>query len=267
MEIPVDKIASLAQQALGQTPQVLAVPQSTTPVILHQGKVLDLEKLLETPVRKRGNFTISDVHDFCRYVNAHKVLGTQMWADLDSSEIRAVIDGHEPEQGETAGAPGWGEHVVTLCLGEDPDWEKIKDANGRTYSQDQFAALIEELSHVIVDPVAADLRELVLKFQATQVKTYERPVFDEASGSIRVSYTDETEQKGQLKLPEKLWFSVAMFKSAPSQSVEAKVFFRFGTAGVNFGIRVIRPDLLEQTAFEEVVAKVTNGTSIAPYNI
>lgn len=69
-------------------------------IVLPPGHLLhtiDLEEQLPRPVRKRGDQSFATADSFIRYVKAHAVAGTAIYADKDTAKFRAVINGHEPE--------------------------------------------------------------------------------------------------------------------------------------------------------------------------
>lgn len=220
------------------------------------GNPASLEEYRDVPTRKKGDFATTSVDDFIYYVNRHKGAGTELWGFETQGRIRAVLDDHSEDQ------PGWRGHCITLNLGLDVDFQNWRDNNNRLMSQDEFSTFIKNQSHCITDPDAAQVIDIVNKFEATQVKTFKRPVFDEQSGSVKIAYEDESNATGNLKLPKVLGVYAPVFKGANPLTLAAETRFRFREGTVHFGYSITRIDKYQTEAFEAVVKQITSATEL-----
>lgn len=257
----VKAIADLSQKAAGQEISIIAPEEGLAYPVIAVGKdIASLEAHLSQPVRKRLNKTVIDIPAFCAYVNDHKEPGTTIWASLSGGKFTAVIDGNHPGE---SGSPKWGDHVLQLDLQPDPDWVAWKELSGSRVTQDEFAQFLQDQAHTIEEPDAAKIRDIVLKFQATQVRSFKRPVFNEQNGSVQIAYDDETQQVGEFKLPEKLYIAVSPFRSSAPVTTEAALRFRFRDGAVAFGVHIVRPDKTEEEAFRQVSNTITEKTGLS----
>lgn len=252
-------IAELAKQASGfEVFYANHLANQAAPFAWVGGRVQDLEPHLANPVLKRGTRTLIDRDSFVTHVNDHKQKGTAIFASLSGAKLTAVFDDHEPGE---EGKAGWQKHQVILDLQADPDWRQWLDLS-KPVEQDEFAQALQDLSHTIEEPDAAAVRDIVLKFQATQVRSFERPVFNEQTDSVTIGYKDETEQAGSMRLPEKLYLAVSPYRSVAPVTTEAFTRFRFSGGKVLFCVKIIRPDKVEEESFRQVVRHIEEKTGL-----
>lgn len=256
----IKSVAELTKKAEGLNVEFFSPfdTDQAIPVAFIGGKPVNLEQFLGRPVAKRGEGTVIDRDSFIQHVLDHKQEGTTIYASIDDASLTCVFDDHEP--GAT-GKAGWQSHKVVLDLQKDPDWESWLEMQ-RPMSQDDFAQAIQDLAHTIEEPNAADVRDIVLKFQATQVKSYERPKLNEQSGSVTIAYKDESDTVGNLKLPEKLLIAVSPYRSVAPVPTIAHTRWRFGNGSISFFVKFIRPDKVEEEAFRAVIRHIEEKTGL-----
>lgn len=264
-------LTALAQEAAIK-PHIIEHPELGAPLLVMPGHgddaptFVDLSQYLANPKRIQGSGVgVIEVDHFVEYVNTYKEPGfTALFASLSKGTVSAVIDYHKANAGVDR-TLRHGDHRCILTLAPDPDWVTWTSLNGKYLTQDEFAQFLDSQQWVIVEPDAATIRDIVLRFQATSITKFERPVFDEASGSVKVNYVNEAEQKGAVKLPSSVFLNIAPFRSAPYQQVEAKLRWRFRDGSVAFGFEIVRPDRIAEAAFREVLDKIEQGTGFKPY--
>lgn len=252
-------IAELAAKATGFEPTYIEDLQNqAVPAVFVGGRVVALEDYLANPVTKRGSRTLIDRDSFIEHVNEQKQPGTTLYASLTGARVTAVFDDHQPGEG---GMAGWQKHQVILDLQPDPDWQEWL-TRAKPSEQDDFAQALQDLAHTIEEPDAAAVRDIVLKFQATQVRSFERPVYNEQNGSVTIGYKDETEQVGSMRLPEKLFLAVSPYRSVAPVTTEAFLRFRFSSGKVLFMVKIVRPDKVEEESFRQVVKHIEEKTGL-----
>lgn len=254
-------IAELAAKAAGTEIASLSEvfdDRQQVPVAFIGGKPINLEEFLGNPCFKRGARTLIDRDSFVEHVNDQKQKGTTIYASLSGAKMTAVFDDHEPGE---EGKAGWQKHQVILDLQSDPDWQEWLNL-AKPSDQDDFAQALQDLAHTIEEPDAAAVRDIVLKFQATQVRSFERPVYNEQNGSVTIGYKDETEQVGSMRLPEKLYLAVSPYRSVAPVTTEAFLRFRFSSGKVLFMVKIVRPDKVEEESFRQMVRHIEEKTGL-----
>ncbi len=245
--------------------ELFAAPGLQTPNGNGGVEIVPLDALLMNPKRVDSRVELIDVDSFCSYVNVYKEPDfTALFAGAAAFKVTAKLDYHRAGA-ENEPEPRSCTHTCTLSLDPDPDWQAWMGFNGKYVSQDEFAQFLDSQQWVIIEPDAASVRDIVLKFQATAITKFERPVYDEVTGSVKMSFVNEAEQKGTMKLPGALLLHLAPFRSAPRQSVEAKLRWRFREGSVAFGFEIVRPDKIAETAFLEVIDHIESETGYRAY--
>lgn len=243
-------------------------------VLPSSGEVIDLRAELETqrptPDRKTGTRTVSDVDSLVGYLAKHGVLATELWGAPDAGTIRAVINAHDHADTELGhdhhGLPGWGDHTATLQLRHTPDWKDWTKNDGQLMNQTQFSEFIEDHLPNFVTPTGADMLELAQTFQATT-----KVDFDSSqrlkSGETQVTYKEDTSatagKKGTIAIPDTFTVGVQVYERGDAYKVDARFRYRLNGGQLALGYRLTRPRDVLLTAFDGVVAQVTEETGRA----
>lgn len=230
---------------------------------LHQ---LDLEKYEATPARKLGTVTLADADSFVTYVDRHsQVRGTTQWADIDAGRIIAVLDDHASHvDDQKDGSPGWGQHRAVLTLKQTPDWKHWIESDGRFLDQATFAEHIEDGVDAIRDPDAATMLEVAQTFHAKRGVNFAST--KRLGGEVEFAYEETVQaragQKGKFEVPELLTLGLVPFEGSDPYEVKARIRFRLSDGNLSIGYRLIRPDKVRRSAFDDVVAKVAGGSGL-----
>jgi uncharacterized protein YfdQ (DUF2303 family) len=220
--------------------------------------VTDVAKLLEPyrdrPRRKKGSYAVHSGESLVKYLERHATDDTEVWADVLSTTITAVINAHGPVD-ET---PGWGDHRAVYAVKFTDAWEAWSSVDGEFLDQVTFAELVEDRAIDIVDPAAADMLEIVQQFQAhTGVEFESKTRLN--SGETRLVYKETIEARtstGNMEVPTEFTLRIKPFEGADPQNVTARLRFRIQHKQLALGIKLDRPDDIVRDAFESVISNV-----------
>lgn len=250
---------------LAAEPREVNNPDSgETAFVLHSlpenGKVAltDVEKLLapyrDRPRRKKGSYAVHSGESLVKYLERHATDDTEVWADVLSTTITAVIDAHSSD----VGSAGWGEHRAVYAVKFTDAWKAWSSVDGKFMDQVTFAELVEDRAIDIVDPAAADMLEIVQDFQAhTGVEFESKKRL--TSGETRLVYRetiDASTKSGSLEVPTQFTLRIKPFEGADPQNVTARLRFRIQHKQLALGIKLDRPDDIVRDAFESVISNV-----------
>jgi uncharacterized protein YfdQ (DUF2303 family) len=270
-----DAIAKLARQSVTLSPYPLQ--EDSALVVTRAGydehvRIADLEAYLDAPRRPRGRVTLHDHNDFANYTNRLTDLDTTtVWADVDNLMITAVINDHADDSDA-----GWRDHIVSLQLRSDPDWNRWTNSDDYLMPQGTFAEHIEATTHTIVSPDAATLLEIATTFQAKRHVDFQSGV-RLSSGDVQLSYSESTTtsagHKGNIEVPAEFTLALAPFVGTKPREVTARLRYRIECGHLSIGYCLVRPDLIRRAAFEAILAEVSekldteaiyNGTAPSP---
>jgi len=214
---------------------------------------------MPTPLRKRGSVALTTPASLSQYVNAHKLDGTEVYADWRQRRATAVINDHD------GASAGWGDHRATLTLQATPEWTAWAALDGKYLPQTDFAEHIIATTADIVDPDAADLLEMAETFTATQSVQFKSGSRLQ-NGQRQLIYVETIDAQagpaGNVTIPESILLKLAPFDGAEPVAMGARVRYRINGGDLRIGYVLDRPDLVLREAFATVMAGVESETGI-----
>lgn len=239
-------------------------PEELQGVIVPSGGqlvIVDHEKALDRPRRKRGTASLDDPASFVAYVNKHGEAdrGTSVYASLDGGSITALLNG----AGEQA---GWGDHRAVLQLKPTDDWKAWEDHDGVLMAQHDFAEFVEAHIASIREPSGADMLEIALTFEATMGASFREAVRLQ-NGQRQLRYEETVDaragQNGTLEVPEWLNLALEPFEGSGAFEVKARLRYRVSGGTLKIGYTLNRADLVLRAAFDNVVGEIESGCEAA----
>jgi len=234
-------------------------PIPTEGVIAVDGKLEDYEKLLPAPRRMTGSFPFCDPHSFIQYVKDNDLGGSSalMTGKPVSNTFECILDFRNKD-----GKYGWRSHHACLSFITDKDWERVTKDQGKWLAADEFGFWLETVEHLILNEDASTIAKAVRTTKILSTKSYERPVFNESTGSVKVSYEEENQQKGSFTIPEKITFTVRPYLGAPRVELSGILRFRLNQGVLEFSLRYPYIERLTEEAFDQVKGQIETQTGL-----
>lgn len=264
------------EATLASTPSVVEEIAALTrtgvaPAVLDPGKVyivhgsdgavtkfdLTADEYTGQPRRKKGLTKVTDTKSFVAYWDKHSDEASEIYADLASRTITAVLDAH------TATAPRWGGHILRLTLRLTPAWEAWTTASRKMLWQQAFAEFIEDHRPNIVQPAAADVLELAQSLQVSSTAEFRSGTILK-SGQRELAFV-ETHQatagkNGRLSIPDSLTLALQVFDGdGEAEAVTARLRYRITDGKLQLGVILDDVDDKVRAAFDAVVATIGTG--------
>ena len=230
-------------------------------------QVKDIERLMETPVRKRGAIVTTDSAGFIDYLQKHSTAEVStIYADIDSEQSRckllAVIDDH------AKGEPAWREHTCRFEPKLSVEWARWKGSNKKTMNQAAFAAWLEEnlpdIASVPGFPSGTEILQMALGFEANSDKKF-RSKINLQSGGVQFEYVEDETKDTRTKMIvfERFTIGIPVFDgSASAYPVEARLKYREKNGDVTFWYELIREDRVFKSAVSDELAAIKEGTGL-----
>jgi uncharacterized protein YfdQ (DUF2303 family) len=248
-----------------------------------------LDAFAALPRSRAGTVRAFDVASFAALVLRDYDRGSVIFADVGAEGVKfeAVLDYHIPMSEHTDKAREGGQHGREVVL-YDPnlsrEWQAWTDQAGKSMSQGDFAAWIEDHLPDIADPrhlldnpscTAAKLGE-VYGFtsanlwgyaereklasvseglsirEAAQVKN----AVNTASGEVSFTYvTEHTDSDGRpLTVPKRFLLSIPVFEREAEYLVPVKLAYRKQAGSIVWTFELFRPDRFREDAIKGMVA-------------
>jgi len=189
---------------------------------------------------------------------------TILFADIEASTIRGLIDYHGASEGP-GGADSIPQHVdhrVTLTLPFSEEWRTWKAIDGKMLDQLSFARFLEENAVDIEAPSGADLLEVCRDLQAVRRVDFRKAVRTNTDNE-NFEYTDETETRtrnGSVEVPSKFQLRIPVYFGGQSVTLYAFLRWRLVETSLELGIQLHRAEHVRQAVFKEIVADASSRT-------
>lgn len=228
--------------------QVHAIPTATGVQIVD----LDTDQYRGAPLRKIGTTHVRDIAALAHYYAKHSTPDvSEVYADLDTNRITAVLDAH------AITVPGWASHRVVLTVRRTRNWQTWMDLNDKWLGQVEFAEHIEANLPDIIEPDGADLLELAQSFEATKDVAFKSGTLL-ASGARDLQYTEQVAASGgrtkSIQIPKGLTLSLKPFEDNDALPVTARFRYRITEGELRLGYVLDQPDDVLRAAFDRIIA-------------
>jgi uncharacterized protein YfdQ (DUF2303 family) len=194
----------------------------------------------EFSAHKKGDVHVIEVASFVDFVNRHETPFTEIFMGISPGTgvpfVRAIIDGNQ-SSALIPSLAGHGRFVGTLNIYLTPDTEAWKAVQGKTYTQTALANLLEDLDHTIIDPPAADIRDVVMNLQGkSDVVWKSRRNLD--NGNVALQY-EENGTIGDIQFPHAVQVAVQLHESTEPTNFTARIQYLVKDGNVSFTVKVI----------------------------
>jgi uncharacterized protein YfdQ (DUF2303 family) len=232
-------------------------------------ELVDGEKYLQAPTRKRGRIVLDDAESFCRYLNKHgdgdrTVIYCEANYAAGTFQMTGILNDH----GKTD--PAWRDHVCAFVPKQTEEWKRWFSNNGKQLTQIEFAEFIEENMRDIssmqvsedaddVTPSGSQMLEMALNLEAVHDVRFKSAVrlTDGGVGLTFVNQADEGTAK-QMKLFERFSLGIAPFFNGDAYRMDARLRYRVNTqeGTLKFWYELVRPDKVLQDAAQHEVLRI-----------
>ena len=211
----------------------------------------------QRPVRKTGQWTISDPAHFLAYLGKHALPETELWANERAGTVTAVINAHLGTTGDgIEDYAGHQDHVITLRLPFTDDWKTWTENDGELHPQLTLAEFIEDHLPNFVKPTGADMLELAQTFQAKTKVDFESSQRI-ATGETELVFKETTAaaagKTGRLAIPDTFTLALQVHEGGPLYKVEARFRYRITDGSLRLGYKLTRPGDVLRDAFGQVL--------------
>lgn len=249
-----------------------------------ESKFVSVKSLLDEwrtiPERTKGSATLSTLASFVDLTNRHKNDDTAIFGSIDSSapSLTAVIDyttkAHEPRHGQ---------HRVTYTFPLSPEWQAWRAMNGKSMTQLDWAAFIEEHIAELASPMDAERSQYEPTFQTkialpTELVTLSRgmQINVEArvkdtrvlqSGESEIIY-EEVHKDGagqKLVVPGLFVIQIPMFLDGEPVRLLARLRYRRQEGRLTWFYQLYRPDIVLRARLKEDFDHVASETGLPVY--
>lgn len=232
-------------------------------------RIVDLEDHREhhrdRPRRKTGTVVVHDATSFVAYLHKHGLTETEVYADLNTQRLTAVINGHLGTTGDgIEDYAGWGDHRVTLRLDVTAGWAAWTHLDRKWLRQLDFAEHVEDRLPDFVAPTGADMLELAQSFSANRSVQFESSRRTKSGETTLIYKEEETAaagRKGNMAIPDTFELGLVPFEGSEAYKVTARLRYRINDGTLTIGYILDRPEDVVRAAFLDIVEAVEDRSS------
>jgi uncharacterized protein YfdQ (DUF2303 family) len=267
-------IAQLAEAAV----ITRTVEGGNTPFLLapNDYKLITLDHVMqndrsERPHRIKQAVDVWDTAGFIEYFQKFRDASSRVFADVAAATVTAILDYHEftdSVEGQTANAPRWGSHKLTLILKKSPEWLLWTGSNKKTMDQDTFATFIEDSAPDITEPSAATMKEIASDLHETHEMTFAGTA-KAANGSAKLNYSQENKStfgKADATVPESFKIGIPVYQGGQLIPLIARLRWRVSGGKASFWYDLLRSDAAERAAFDGARTVIAEAIGIQIIN-
>lgn len=225
--------------------------------------VQDMENSYPHPRRACVSSSFLDVPSFSRYIQRFKNENTAIFANYTARTAKAIIDYHQKAQ------PEWCSHLAKFVPELTPEWERWIKNNGMSMPQAVFIEFLEDLMANIQTPPGAEILELCSQLDAIKKVDF-KSGYKKEDGSVAIKWEESIEGKGsnrsgEIRVPSQMVLNVRAFKKSAPYEIKAYLRYRIKETGLNFFYKLVEPERVLESAFDDFLKDIHKQTQIEPY--
>lgn len=223
--------------------------------------VEDLEKFLPTRARRRGNIQLASLQSFCCHVTEFQTEETQVFFTT-KGELRAIFNYGRP------GHPsGWRDDLAVFTPVLANEFSKWKAIDRRLLTQTEAAEFIQDRQIHIMDPVGAEILEIVRTLSATKKVNFVSGVRLD-NGDTQFIYEETTEsragQKGEFKVPSEIQVYLPVFEHCPGVDLRVLLRYQIREGVLKFQFCIAGVEAVEEQAIQNLLKEACEKLGYAP---
>lgn len=266
-EEAVQVIRDIAEQLTGSVPySVPSIGGVDVPFILVRdanGEVrpYDMSPLMTKPQTFKVGESFIEKESFVDYYKRFGTNASLIKACVDSKTVHASLDYG------TSCNPLPRTHSCTLSMKPTEDYSKWCSAHRKWISQAEFAELLQDLRHTVIEPSSADLIEVATKLMLTKNCVVGGSI-DLTSSSFSINFAEDVERKikgSKLTVPNRFFISVQPWYGTDNADLEVELRTSDSGGRVQFMLVIQNKDTLERSAFDSIVEYIAAETGAFVY--
>lgn len=209
------------------------------------------------PERVIARNTFDDADSFNRYVNRHKVPGTTILGDYDSSKIIAALDYHE-EQNKVGRAGHWAQWVLRFSEA----FNAWRNFEGKLHTQAEFLRFLEENAETdILTPTPGDVLDFVRDFQAVKSEDFKSSQRLD-NGDRAFKFKSETNVVSAIEVPKIIQIHIPIYEGEAPVTVDCLFRYRAAEGELRLGYEFHRIKQTLRNAFDDARDTVAQGVEL-----
>ena len=233
-------------------------------------KRIDVEAHLPQPRATRRAIVAHDLRGLIDYVNKFKGTDSQFYSGpLVAPYLLARIDDHLPDK------PSHVHHTARYDCPRTNEWNTWNTENQKAMKQTDFADFLERNLRDIHQPAGADMLQMVSNFRDASTAEFQSAV-NRTNGRVQFQYVQKDQTAGAVTLPERFGIAIPVFEGMTDETdtgkhvpirytLTARLTWRIREQVLHLAYELDRPDVVFRAAFDDLIERVEQQTSISVF--
>lgn len=222
------------------------------------------------PFRLQGFAKLDDVSSFIEYFKKYARPGfTNIYGRADPAAFTAIFNDHiAAKDADDCNPANWRDFGCIYTPKFSKEFSTWNGKNGHKFDgNEDFAVWLEDNLADVIEPSNGSLLELALNFKVNSNASFSNPIRLQ-NGNTEFNFTNAVEGssqisgKGKVLIPEIIKIMIPVFqgRNAPNYEFQARFRYRLNGARLNIWYELIRPHKVLETAFNDMVDAIEDGT-------
>lgn len=226
----------------------------------------DDEKLLDRPIRIKGEAVAQDVDSFIAYVARHAIGSTSTiycGADYANNNLTivSVLDDHARDD------PSWCGHTIRFKPKQSIEYGNWIENDGKVMPQVDFALFIErnldDIANVDGMPTGSQLLEMAVQFESSQDMRLKSHIRLQGGGvQMQFVHDDDEATIARMTMFDRLAIGIPVFWNGEHYQINARLRYRVREGKAVFWYELIRPEKVFEAACKTIIDRVKTETGL-----
>ena len=237
----------------------LDLGEGNSGIIHHEDtRIDDLERFQKQPNRIKADVKMPSIRALIQYINKFKGDSTCIFAASNRDGVEASLDYHSKDN------PSWCDHNASVDLELCKDWQALLHLGKLELSQSRFVAELKDYAADVVGMTGARFLEILSEIKG--VKTSE---LTQKTGNFSLEKAVKMSagvKSAKGDLPEEFSFKVRIYEASEAlYEQRCRLEVLCDGENVEFKLKLVRPHLTEEQAYNDILADIQKGTGVDVY--
>lgn len=214
-----------------------------------------LEKFQDRPNNIKTDHRFVSAKSFSEYLTRFFTDSMLITASSDKAQMYAVIDYHDADPECGVVLPSHGAHKAIYTARKTDKIKAWLSMCNTPLGQIDFGLFLEERAVDVIQPMAAEIMEMVMQFEATKKVEFKSST-RLADGSRQFSYVEDNQTRGGITLPDKIIVRAPIYQGMEPQDIKFLLRYRINEGSLKFIIKMHDEEEVLRDAFERCVDAV-----------
>lgn len=258
---PTEKLMILSPTTI-QTNNLRDDPEASEVAALPPGWTgVRAEVFASAPMRMRSEVTVDDKDSFLAYLGRWANGGTEVFADLGSRTVLAILDHGAPD-----GCPAWASHRCKLAAALDERFAAWLGLHNQATKQVDFLEFLHDRAGDISSPKAGVVNDAIANFAVSR-STEVRAATRLGDGTVQIAWQEkDSGSETHARWPEHVVLKLPVFRGEPPVEINVHLRYSVREGKLTFLVWITDLDMLVRREFERMAQDIATKSKLTVHS-